>query len=41
MGGLDIKEIVVDENLITSRGPYGLPAFCKEIIKFFERKRAR
>ena len=27
------KEVVVDENLITSRTPYDLPAFCKEIIK--------
>lgn len=27
------KEVVVDGNLITSRSPYDLPAFCKEIIK--------
>jgi protease I len=27
------KEVVVDGNLITSRKPYDLPAFCKEIIK--------
>ena len=27
------KEVVVDGNLITSRNPYDLPAFCKEIIK--------
>lgn len=27
------KEVVTDENLITSRNPYDLPAFCKEIIK--------
>ena len=27
------KEIVVDKNLITSRNPYDLPAFCQEIIK--------
>jgi len=28
------KEVVVDGNLITSRNPYDLPYFCKEIIKF-------
>ena len=28
------KEVVVDGNLITSRNPYDLPAFCKEILKF-------
>lgn len=28
------KEVVVDGNLITSRNPYDLPAFCKEIIRF-------
>lgn len=27
------KEVVVDGNLITSRNPYDLPAFCKEIVK--------
>ena len=27
------KEVVVDNNLITSRNPYDLPAFCREIIK--------
>lgn len=27
------QEVVVDENLITSRNPYDLPAFCREIIK--------
>lgn len=27
------KEVVVDNNLITSRNPYDLPVFCKEIIK--------
>jgi len=27
------KEVVVDKNLITSRNPYDLPAFCREIIK--------
>jgi len=28
------KEVVVDGNLITSRNPYDLPVFCKEIVKF-------
>jgi protease I len=27
------KEVVVDNNLITSRNPFDLPAFCREIIK--------
>lgn len=27
------KEVVVDGNLVTSRNPYDLPAFCREIIK--------
>ena len=27
------KEVVVDTNLITSRNPYDLPAFCREVIK--------
>jgi len=27
------KEVVVDGNLITSRNPYDLPAFCAELIK--------
>lgn len=27
------KEVVVDENLVTSRNPYDLPAFCSQIIK--------
>lgn len=27
------KEVVVDGNLITSRTPYDLPAFCREIVK--------
>lgn len=26
------REVVVDGNLITSRNPYDLPAFCREII---------
>jgi protease I len=30
------KEVVVDGNLITSRNPYDLPAFCKEIIRFLK-----
>lgn len=30
------KEVVVDGNLITSRNPYDLPAFCKEIVKFLK-----
>ncbi|MDO8141999.1 MAG: type 1 glutamine amidotransferase domain-containing protein, partial [Candidatus Brocadiales bacterium] len=28
------NEVVVDGNLITSRNPYDLPAFCTQIIKF-------
>lgn len=32
------KEVVVDRNLITSRNPYDLPAFCGEIIKFLKKK---
>ncbi|MEK6563410.1 MAG: type 1 glutamine amidotransferase domain-containing protein [Candidatus Omnitrophota bacterium] len=27
------REVVVDGNLITSRNPYDLPAFCREIIR--------
>lgn len=27
------KDVLVDGNLITSRNPYDLPAFCKEIVK--------
>ena len=34
------KEVVVDGNLITSRNPYDLPAFCKEILKKLSRKMA-
>jgi protease I len=30
-------EVVVDGNLITSRNPYDLPAFCTEIIRFLKR----
>jgi len=33
------KDVVVDGNLITSRNPYDLPAFSREIIKFFLRKK--
>ncbi len=31
------QEVVVDGNLITSRNPYDLPAFCGEIIKFLKK----
>ena len=31
------KEVVVDGNLITSRNPYDLPAFCREIIRFLKK----
>jgi protease I len=27
------QEVVVDANLITSRNPYDLPAFCREIVQ--------
>lgn len=30
------KEVVVDGNLITSRNPYDLPVFCREIVKFLK-----
>ena len=30
------QEVVVDGNLITSRNPYDLPAFCKEILRFLK-----
>jgi protease I len=30
------KEVVVDDNLITSRNPYDLPAFCVKIIEFLK-----
>jgi len=33
------KEVVVDGNLITSRNPYDLPSFCREIIKFLKRQK--
>jgi protease I len=32
------KEVVADKNLITSRNPYDLPAFSKEIIRFLKAK---
>ena len=32
------EEVVVDGNLITSRNPFDLPAFCREIIKFLKEK---
>lgn len=28
------KEVVIDGNVITSRNPYDLPAFNKEIVRF-------
>jgi len=31
------EEVVVDANLITSRNPYDLPAFCREIIRFLKK----
>jgi len=30
------REVVVDANLITSRNPFDLPAFCREIIAFLK-----
>jgi protease I len=32
------EEVVVDGNLITSRNPYDLPAFCREVIAFLRTK---
>ena len=32
------EEVVVDGNLITSRNPYDLPAFCTQIIRFLREK---
>jgi protease I len=32
------REVVVDDNLITSRNPYDLPAFCAQIMKFLEER---
>jgi protease I len=31
------QEVVVDGNLITSREPKDLPAFCREVIKAMEK----
>lgn len=33
------KEVVVDGNLITSRNPYDLPAFCAQVIKFLKQRK--
>ncbi|HHT9137858.1 MAG TPA: type 1 glutamine amidotransferase domain-containing protein [Candidatus Wunengus sp. YC60] len=33
------NEVVVDGNLITSRNPYDLPAFCTQIIKFLRERK--
>lgn len=35
------KEVVVDGNLVTSRNPYDLPAFCREIINSLNSMRAK
>lgn len=32
------KEVVIDGNIITSRVPADLPAFCREIVNFLKRK---
>jgi protease I len=32
------QEVVVDQNLITSRMPADLPAFCREIIRWFSKR---
>ena len=34
------REVVVDDNLVTSRKPDDIPAFNREIIKLFEKPRA-
>ncbi|HEX7513154.1 MAG TPA: DJ-1/PfpI family protein, partial [Candidatus Methylomirabilis sp.] len=31
------EEVVVDGNLITSRTPADLPAFCRELVKALEK----
>jgi len=31
------KEVVVDSNLVTSRKPYDLPAFCREILRLLKK----
>lgn len=35
-GNYSDKEVVRDENIITSRTPEDLPAFCKEILSFLK-----
>ncbi|MDD5195249.1 MAG: type 1 glutamine amidotransferase [Candidatus Omnitrophica bacterium] len=35
------KEVFIDVNIITSRNPYDLPAFCKEIIAFLKKERKK
>lgn len=35
------KEVVVDENIVTSRAPMDLPAFCKNIIELVEAYRSK
>ncbi|MFA5628123.1 MAG: type 1 glutamine amidotransferase domain-containing protein [Thiohalomonadaceae bacterium] len=32
------QEVVVDDNLVTSRAPVDLPAFCREIVKILKSK---
>ncbi len=34
------EEVIVDGNLITSRDPSDLPAFCREIIRFLNSRKA-
>jgi len=33
------KEVVVDDNIITSRNPHDLPAFCQKIIELVKKRR--
>jgi len=33
------EEVITDGNIITSRNPYDLPAFCTQIIKFLEKNK--
>ena len=38
-GGIyEDKEVVVDKNLVTSRKPDDLPAFCREVIRLLEKQ---
>ena len=38
-GGIyEDSEVVVDENLVTSRKPDDLPAFCREVIRLLEKQ---